>query len=166
MNMRSSINILIGQRSIQYFISCQKLMMSLAAPAAVIILLCTSAFSMTSDPAELAKDRPADASKAAGRSTPSKLLRIPQAHASISGRASTPEGRSITNATVFLIDEFGNLRRVTTNSFGIFSLSRIETGRMYMLFITHKHYAFAFPSQMFEVTEDISGLQIVGESSW
>lgn len=166
MNMRSSTNILIGQRSIQYLIRCQKLVISFAGPAAVFILLCTPAFSMTSDPAELARDRPAEGSKTAGRRTPSKLLRAPQAHASISGRASTPEGRSITNATVFLIDEFGNLRRVTTNSFGIFSLSRIETGRMYMLFITHKHYAFAFPSQMFEVTEDISGLQIVGESSW
>ncbi len=133
----------------------------------LILFISSSAFSMTLDNNRLANDpQPERRTAVEGRLPMQKIVPEPVDLAMLSGYSMTPEGRPINGATVVLLDEFGTFRNVRTNAFGLFRFSGVQTGRLYMLFIVHKQYVFAFPSEMFEVTGDIHDIPLVGESSF
>ncbi|MBX3243429.1 MAG: carboxypeptidase regulatory-like domain-containing protein [Acidobacteria bacterium] len=140
---------------------------SLACITMLILLITSSAFSMKLNSDRLASD-PQGSHQADSRSKRSVVKPVPEPtnQAVLSGFSMTPEGRPINGATVVLLDEFGNVRRTNTNPFGLFGFSNVETDRLYTLFIVHKQYIFAFPSEMFEITGDMNGIALIGEPSF
>ncbi len=84
---------------------------------------------------------------------------------SISGRIKTPDNRPIKGASIVLKDADTNavVHRALSSSFGYYRLDGIETGRLYVLSVTHKSYIFAFPAQLLELEQDRTNLDFVGE---
>jgi hypothetical protein len=84
----------------------------------------------------------------------------------VSGRVKTPGGRPIKGATIVLKDSDTNevVRSTISNSFGYYRLDQIETGRLYVLAITHRRYLFVQPAQLIEINEDKSGIDFVGDT--
>ena len=85
----------------------------------------------------------------------------------VSGRVKTPEGKPIKGASVILKDADTNavVRSTFSNSFGYYKLGQIETGRMYVLIITHRRFLFALPSQLLEINEERPGTDFTGEAN-
>src|SRR5436190_21081475 len=86
---------------------------------------------------------------------------------SISGRVKMPNGRPIKSAVIALKDpDTGDVIRSTySSSFGFYRLDQIESGRLYVLSVSHKRYLFVFPAQLLEINEDRAGVDFTGEAS-
>lgn len=84
---------------------------------------------------------------------------------SISGRIKTPEGKPIRAALVILKDADSNqvVRSTFSSNFGYYQLEQVETGKSYVLSVSHKHYLFVFPAQLFEINADQAGVDFTGE---
>jgi Carboxypeptidase regulatory-like domain len=84
---------------------------------------------------------------------------------SIAGRVKTPEGRPIKGAAIILKDADTNavIRSSMSSAFGYYRLDQIETGRLYVLSVSHKNYIFAFPAHLLEINEDRTGVDFTGE---
>ncbi|CAN5427755.1 hypothetical protein BH10ACI2_BH10ACI2_20050 [soil metagenome] len=61
---------------------------------------------------------------------------------SVSGRVVDPNGVGLRNATVTLIDENLNTRRVTTSSFGFYTFDNVMSGYTYKFRASSKRYRF------------------------
>ena len=87
--------------------------------------------------------------------------------ASISGRIKTPQGRPIKAALVVLKDADSNevVRSTFSSSFGYYRLEQVETGKSYVLSVSHKRYLFVFPAQLMEINNDRSGVDFTGEDN-
>jgi hypothetical protein len=85
----------------------------------------------------------------------------------ITGKVKTPEGRPIKGAWIVLKDADTNavIRATLTSSFGFYRLEQIESGRLYVLSVTHRRYLFALPAQLMEINEDRSGVDFTGEAN-
>ncbi len=85
---------------------------------------------------------------------------------SISGRVKMPNGRPIKSATIVLKNpDTGEVVRSTlSSSFGYYRLDQIESGRLYVLSVSHKRYLFVFPAQLLEINEDRAGVDFTGEA--
>jgi len=85
---------------------------------------------------------------------------------SISGRVKMPNGRPIKSATILLKDpDTGEVVRSTlSSSFGYYRLDQVESGRQYVLSVSHKRYLFVFPAQLLEINEDRAGVDFTGEA--
>lgn len=88
-------------------------------------------------------------------------------HASISGRIKTPEGKPIKAALIELKDADSNqvVSSTFSSNFGYYRLEQIETGKSYVLSVSHKHYLFVFPAQLLEVNDDQTGVDFTGEKT-
>ena len=86
---------------------------------------------------------------------------------SITGRVKMPNGRPIKSAVIVLKDpDTGEVVRSTySSSFGYYRLDQIESGRLYVLSVSHKRYLFVFPAQLLEINEDRAGVDFTGEAS-
>jgi hypothetical protein len=86
---------------------------------------------------------------------------------SISGRVKMSNGRPIKSAVIVLKDpDTGEVVRSTlSSSFGYYRLDQVESGRTYVLSVSHKRYLFVFPAQLLEINEDRAGLDFTGEAS-
>ena len=89
----------------------------------------------------------------------------PETAVSISGRVKTPDNRPIKGARVVLKDANTNevVRSANSSTFGYYRMVGIETGRSYVLSVSHKTYLFAFPAQLLDINEDRTGVDFVGE---
>ncbi len=79
----------------------------------------------------------------------------------VSGRVLTPDGRGLKNANVILTDAPGVSRRVTTNSFGIYTFDSVPSGGNYTVSVTSKLYRFAMQNIL--VTGDLANINFVGQ---
>ena len=86
---------------------------------------------------------------------------------SISGRVKTPEGRPIKGAYIVIRDGSTNevVRATYSSSFGYYRLEQIETGKSYVLSITHRRFLFALAAQLLDINEERSGVDFTGEPS-
>jgi hypothetical protein len=79
------------------------------------------------------------------------------AHASISGRVLTADGRGIRSATVVIS---GNaLERpitVTTGSFGYFTFDGLATGETYVITVNSRRYTFSTPTRVISLVDNIA----------
>jgi len=84
---------------------------------------------------------------------------------SISGQVKTPNGRGIKGARVVIKDAktMEVVSSVMSSTFGHYKLEGIETGRMYVLSVSHKSFLFALPSHLLEVEAERTGMDFVGE---
>ena len=62
---------------------------------------------------------------------------------SVSGKVTTPDGRSIRNATVTIVDQTGFVRTVTTSAFGNYTFDGVTTGEQYTITVASRQYRFA-----------------------
>ncbi|MGH9945669.1 MAG: carboxypeptidase-like regulatory domain-containing protein [Pyrinomonadaceae bacterium] len=87
------------------------------------------------------------------------------ANVSVTGRVKTTEGRPIKAAAIIIKDANTNavVRSALSSSFGYYRLDEIETGRTYVLSVSHKNYLFVLPSQLLEINEDRTGMDFTGE---
>ncbi len=79
---------------------------------------------------------------------------------SVSGRVLTPDGRGLRNTTVTLTDALGGVHRVTTSSFGFYSIDDISTGGSCTITVSSRLYRFA--SQTFSLSGDLTNVDFVG----
>lgn len=61
---------------------------------------------------------------------------------SVSGRVLTPEGRGLSNATVYLTDSDGVMRYVRSNTFGYYRFDEIEAGQTVLMGVRSKRFSF------------------------
>ena len=66
----------------------------------------------------------------------------PAADVTVSGRVLTPDGRSLRNTIVSLIDSAGVRRFATSSSFGVYSFANVRPGEVYTMTVTSKRYRF------------------------
>lgn len=83
------------------------------------------------------------------------------ASATINGRVNSVEGRGIVGANVILTDSNGNSKTAVTNSFGMYNFDEVEVGGTYTVTVIHKRYQFQNPTQVINVSENVSGLNFI-----
>lgn len=89
-----------------------------------------------------------------------KAVATTAAGVTVKGRVVTEDGRGITNAKVILSNGQGFSRTVVTKRNGAFSFDEVATGEMYI--ITVESQRFTFDSQVLQVFDPLSTLQIIG----
>ncbi len=79
---------------------------------------------------------------------------------SVAGQILTPDGRGLRNTTVTLIDSQGVAHRVTTSSFGFYSISDVTATGTCTMTVSSRFYRFA--TQSFSVSGDLTNINFVG----
>lgn len=82
------------------------------------------------------------------------LLGPTAASVSIGGRVTTPSGKGILNARVYLTDAAGETRYALTDAFGKYRFSEVAAGATYILNVSAKRYNFGNPTRVVSVNED------------
>lgn len=80
------------------------------------------------------------------------------ASVTLGGKVKTAKGGGIANVRVTLTDYAGQKRTVTTNSFGYYRFTEVDAGRVYVVGVSAKSYAFDNPTQVVSVVDNISEL--------
>jgi len=89
---------------------------------------------------------------------------VTAASASITGRVVEANGRSISNAKVMITDtSSGEIRVVSTTSFGYFQIPALTTGNAYIITVEHKRYTFENNTRLVQLFED-QDIQFIAES--
>ncbi|MEJ7847139.1 MAG: carboxypeptidase-like regulatory domain-containing protein [Pyrinomonadaceae bacterium] len=78
------------------------------------------------------------------------------AHASISGRVTTADGRGIRNADIVLSGGSQRNFRVLTSTFGFYRFDDLRVGETYVLTVRAKRYAFAKPTRVISLDDEVS----------
>ena len=84
----------------------------------------------------------------------------PAADVTVSGRVLTPDGRSLRNAVVSLIDSLGVRRTATTSSFGLYSFASVRAGDTYIITVASKRYRFT--PRIMPINSSIANLDFFG----
>jgi Carboxypeptidase regulatory-like domain len=84
------------------------------------------------------------------------------ANVSIGGRVINDYGRGVSRATVTLTDVNGNTRTATTNQFGYYRFTEIESGQNYILEAQRKGYQFENNPRVLNVNEDLTSEDFIG----
>lgn len=83
------------------------------------------------------------------------------ANVSISGRATTAEGRSIAGSVIQLQRANGEIRSSRTNTFGYYRFNDIPAGESVLISAIAKRHQFALPVQMIHAIDNISGVDFI-----
>jgi sugar lactone lactonase YvrE len=83
---------------------------------------------------------------------------------SISGYVTTSSGRGIVNVRMSLTDSNGQVRTVTTTSFGYYRFDDVQAGETYILSATGKHYTFSQPLQVLNINEETNEVNFTANS--
>ncbi len=87
---------------------------------------------------------------------------IPTAsNATVGGSVTDAYGNPIPRVRVLLTDTNGASRSAVTNNFGMFVIEDVPTGQTYVLNAAAK--GFTFTPQVVDVTQNVSGLSLIGE---
>lgn len=78
------------------------------------------------------------------------------ANVSVSGRVQTAKGSGLSNVRVSITDSNGNVRNITTNSFGIYTFDEVAAGQTYTVTASHRKYSFEVPTQVLQVNENVT----------
>jgi hypothetical protein len=86
------------------------------------------------------------------------------ANVSIGGRVLTAEGQGIRNVLVNLTDGSGTVHTTVTGTFGYYDFAEIEAGQTAVISVTAKRYAFAQPTIILSLTENVSEINFISNS--
>lgn len=93
----------------------------------------------------------------AGAQAYTLAVRVPTAASvTIGGRVFTPDGRSLRNARVTLVDSNGAARTLLTSTFGYYRFENVAAGQTVIISVASKIYSFE--PQIVSVAEDLSEL--------
>jgi hypothetical protein len=84
------------------------------------------------------------------------------ANVSIGGRVTNNFGRGVSRTLVTLTDINGNTRTATTNQFGYYRFTEVESGQNYILEAQRKGYQFENNPRVLNVNEDLTGEDFIG----
>jgi hypothetical protein len=85
------------------------------------------------------------------------------ADGSVTGRVSLPSGRGISRASLRITDsQTGEVKTATTNPFGYYRFTELETGHFYILNVSSKRYVFQPDTQSFQVNDNLDGINFIG----
>jgi hypothetical protein len=82
---------------------------------------------------------------------------------SIGGRVRTAQGSGIRNVIVTLTEPNGAIRTAQTGSFGYFRFDGVAVGATYLIGVSAKRYAFAQPTIVRSVQDEIADLDFVAD---
>ncbi|CAN5522130.1 hypothetical protein BH10ACI3_BH10ACI3_18250 [soil metagenome] len=86
------------------------------------------------------------------------------ANASISGRVLTADGSGLRNAEVTITgNSLTTPRRVTTSSFGYYSVDGLQVGETYVVTVGSKRFTFQAPSQVISLVDSVTDADFVAE---
>ncbi|HVE56921.1 MAG TPA: pectinesterase family protein, partial [Pyrinomonadaceae bacterium] len=92
----------------------------------------------------------------------SNLFAPTAANVSVGGKVLTAQGQGIARATVTLTNTAtGEIRSLQTNSFGNYDFSEVVSGGTYVVTVSSRRYSFANPSQVVNVSENVSELNFI-----
>ncbi|HEX8246539.1 MAG TPA: LamG-like jellyroll fold domain-containing protein [Pyrinomonadaceae bacterium] len=86
------------------------------------------------------------------------------ASVTVGGRATT-DGQGIGNAQITLTDANGQTRTAITNPFGYYRFTDIPAGATYILAARSKQYVFANPTQVVNVSEEITDADFTAQTT-
>ena len=86
----------------------------------------------------------------------------PAATVNVRRRILNANGRGVSNAQIYLIDQNGAVRITRTNPFGFYRFADVPSGETYIINVSHKLYTFA--PRALSVMEEISELNFVVEA--
>lgn len=94
-------------------------------------------------------------------------LRPTSAFAFVEGRVVDKYGKGMTRTYIQMIPSEGGVEtfRSITSSLGYYRIENIPTGRTYVLTIAAKGFSFSPSSMIFEVNDDIAGMDFIGLDS-
>jgi Carboxypeptidase regulatory-like domain len=85
------------------------------------------------------------------------------AESSVAGRVTTLEGRGISRARLTITDsQSGVIKYASTNQFGYYNFSGLESGHFYILNASSKQYVFNPDTQSFQLNENLEGVNFIG----
>jgi hypothetical protein len=93
-----------------------------------------------------------------------RLVAPTAASVSIGGRVTNDSGRGISRSIVTLTDANGNERTATTNPFGYYRFTDVESGQNYTMVANRKGYQFENNPRVINVSENIEGENFVGSN--
>lgn len=76
----------------------------------------------------------------------------------LTGRVTTENGNGVSNVVITVIGQNGETRRVTTNGFGIYTVTNIAAGRTYVVAATHRSYRFDPPNRVVTLDDNVAGI--------
>ena len=85
------------------------------------------------------------------------------AFVAVSGRVATADGLGIRNVLVKLTSANGAIRLTTTGSFGAFRFTDVEVGETYVLEVSSRRYAFANPTRILSVRDEITDADFIAD---
>lgn len=80
---------------------------------------------------------------------------------SVSGRVTTPDGRGLRNAIVYITDSLGTRQSTTTSSFGTYTFDNVAAGESYVVGVQSKLYRFS--TQFVQVNDTLTGVDFIGQ---
>ena len=93
--------------------------------------------------------------------TAGKCLAPTAASASISGRATTSDGRGLSKVMLVLSDQSGGLQIALTNPFGYYKFESVQTGTTVILTAQAKGREFVDPTRVITVLDSLSDVDFV-----
>ncbi|MEP6901472.1 MAG: pectinesterase family protein [Actinomycetota bacterium] len=95
----------------------------------------------------------------------SNLFAPPAANVSVAGKVLTANGLGIGRVNITLTNTAtGEIRSVQTNSFGFYNFSDVPAGGTYVVTVNSRRYSFANPTQVVNVSEDVSELNFTADN--
>lgn len=85
------------------------------------------------------------------------------ASVSISGRVTTAAGHGISGSRLTLTAPDGTHRTTITSTFGYYAFDAVEVGQTYILEIASKRYAFADPTRVFSLQDQITDMDFTAQ---
>jgi subtilisin-like proprotein convertase family protein len=85
------------------------------------------------------------------------------ARVTVGGRAITTGGRGLANVRITMTDATGNVRTMTTSSFGYYRFTDVAAGETYVFSASAKRYTFVQQSCVLNIDEDTDGVNFIGD---
>jgi len=95
----------------------------------------------------------------AGAAGKQKPLAPTAAHVSVSGRVTDINGNGLSRTAVAITGSDGIMRTTSTNAFGYYEISGVESGKTYVVEVKHKGYTFA--ARAVNVGDDLLHLDFI-----
>lgn len=90
-------------------------------------------------------------------------LRPTAGTASVSGSVAQASGSPVNNAVISMTDPEGNVWTEVTDANGQYDFANLPVGKTYIISVKSKNYNFAQSSQVLNVSQDLTGVNFIGQ---
>jgi hypothetical protein len=79
----------------------------------------------------------------------------------IAGRVRTKDGRGVRNVRIMLTEADGTIRTAMSGTFGYYNFTDVSVGQVVILNAFAKKFSFGQPTQVLNLTEDVSDIDFI-----